>query len=108
MAGLGFRNCIRVQETKLKDDAHMDEETVALYLSILFWYGSYLSDQNELIESKDYLEKALQLSKSTLNDPARSIIILHKLAELSFRLRVKLFTFYLYLFFFQNIVKINH
>lgn len=93
MAGLGFRNCLSVQETKFNADRDMDDATLSLYLSLLFWYSIFLSDENELIESKNYMEKALQLSKLTSKQSAQTLVILHYLAELSFRLKVKIFVF---------------
>lgn len=90
MAGLGFRNCINIQEVKINADPVMDEDTSSLYLSTLFWYGIFLSDQDDLIDSKTFMEKALRVSQTTSNDPARTIVILHNLAELSFRLKVSL------------------
>lgn len=88
MAGLGFVNCIAIQESKFDTDGVNDEFTTALYLSLLFWYGLFLSDQDELFDSKHYMEKALKLSKATSNNAERTIFILHNLAEISFRLMV--------------------
>lgn len=88
MAGLGFRNCLSVQEAKFNRNKDMDGDTSSLYLNTLFWYGVFLSDLNDLVNSKYYMEKALRISKITSNDPARNVIILHNLAELSFRLKV--------------------
>lgn len=94
MAGLGFRNCLSVQETKFNADKDMDVATLSLYLSLLFWYSIFLSDENELIESKNCMKKALQLSKLTSKQSAQTLVVLHYLAELSFRLKVNFLDFY--------------
>ncbi|KAG4066081.1 hypothetical protein HA402_001328 [Bradysia odoriphaga] len=86
MAGLGFVNCITIQESKFNADGVTDDVTTALYFNLLFWYGLFLSDKGELIDSKSYMEKALKLSRSMPNNSERTIFILHNLAELSFRL----------------------
>lgn len=96
MAGIGFRNCISVQEAKFVD-SEMDEPSKTLYLSLLFWYSIFLTDENKLTDSKSYMEKALQLSKSTKTlEPAQTVVILYNLAELSFRLKVT-FVFFIIL-----------
>ncbi|XP_037041990.1 tetratricopeptide repeat protein 19 homolog, mitochondrial-like [Bradysia coprophila] len=86
MAGLGFVNCITIQESKFNADGVTDDVTTGLYLSLLFWYGLFLNDKGELFDSKRYMEKALTLSRSMPNNSERTIFILHNLAELSFRL----------------------
>lgn len=90
MAGLGFRNCISIQEAKFNTYGDMDEATSSLYLSLVFWYSIFLSDENELIDSKKYMKKALDLSKLTSKDHGQTVVILHNLADLTFRLKVKL------------------
>lgn len=91
MAGLGFRNCLSIQETKVNVDTELDEATSSLYLSLLFWYSIFLSGENQLIDSKNYMEKALEFSKLTTKQHTQTLVILHSLAELSFRLQVKSF-----------------
>lgn len=88
MAGLGFVNCITIQESKFNADGATDDLTTTLYLHLLLWYGLFLSDNDELLDSKNYMEKALKLSRSMPNNSQRTIFILHNLAELSFRLMV--------------------
>lgn len=98
MAGIGFRNCISIQETKYKAGSEMDDTTTKLYLSILFWYSIFLTDENKLNESKNLMIKALELSKSTKAlEPGQTVVILYNLAELSFRLKVKLMIFIYYI-----------
>lgn len=98
MAGLGFRNCISIQETK--HNTVMDETSTSLYVNVLFWYSIFLNEENELTDSKNYMTKALELSKSTQTEPAQTLVILYNLAELSFRLKVN------FLILIENLVKI--
>lgn len=91
MARLGFRNCITTQEAKCNADKDMDDASSLLYLSVLFWYSIFLNEENELNDSKNYMNKALELSKSIVKEPAQTLVILYNLAELSFRLKVKNF-----------------
>lgn len=88
MAGLGFRNCISIQEAKFYADTEVYDATSSLYLSLLFWYSIFLTDENDLINSKMYMEKAFELSKSISKEPSQTMVIIHSLAELSFRLKV--------------------
>lgn len=105
MAGIGFRNCISVQETKFKDDADIDEPTKTLYLSLLFWYSIFLTDENQLSDSKNYMKKALEISKSTVAlESGQTVVILYNLAELSFRLKVK---FIIFIFYIAKYVLVN-
>lgn len=94
MAGIGFLNCISIQEAKFGANSEIDEATSTLYLSLLFWYSIFLTDENKLSDSKNYMKKALEISKSTSTvEAGQTVVILYNLAELSFRLKVIFITF---------------
>lgn len=94
MAGIGFLNCIRLQETKFKSHSELDDVTKLLYLSLLFWYSIFLTDENELNDAKKYMKEALDISKSTSGiESAQIVVILYNLSELSFILKVRLMIF---------------
>lgn len=90
MAELGFRDCINVLEEKLRKEIE-DPMTNSIYISSLFWYGRFLTEEDDLDRAKIYMKKALDFSKrhEKMLTPNQQMVILYHNAEVAFRLNVR-------------------
>lgn len=86
MAEIGFRNCIDTQEEKLTKDKN-DELTNLIYISSLFWYGRFLTENNELDKASSVLKKTLTyIDRSNTITPSQLMVVLYHNAEVAFKL----------------------
>lgn len=92
MAELGFRDCVNTQEQKiLKKDE--DTATNQLYISALFWYGRFLTEEEDFDRARIYVNKCLKHAKQiedNLTTPQIMVILFHN-AEVAFKLKVWFF-----------------
>lgn len=91
MAEIGFQSCVNIQENKIRScDVPVDTATHLLYLSTLFWYGRFLTHQNELQKAKVYMTKALEHDYRNRHlpilQPAQRMVLLYHSAEIVFKL----------------------
>lgn len=91
IAELGFRDCINVLEEKLRKEIE-DPLTNSIYISSLFWYGRFLTEEDDLDRAKIYLKKALDFTKTheKVLTPNQIMVILYHNAEVAFRLKVRI------------------
>lgn len=104
LAELGYQDCIRVQEqklrtyTKLKDDSVEFSVINDIYMSALFWYGKLLQDYEHYQLAKLYYKKCLQRMLIVENNtpsygrhnltPSQKMVLLYNLAEVLSKIKV--------------------
>ena len=91
MADIGYRSCIESQEGKLKkhvqENKPIDVDTKMLYLTSLFWYGRFLSEEESFGRAEIFMKKGLDYDKShDILEPSQLMVYLYYTAEVSFRL----------------------
>ncbi|XP_055858349.1 tetratricopeptide repeat protein 19 homolog, mitochondrial-like isoform X2 [Episyrphus balteatus] len=87
MSEYGFRDCIRVQEKKLEGQKQIDEESNAIYITALFWYGKLLADQQDFKRArKQYTKCWERILKTTNILPSQKMVVLHNIANVSAKL----------------------
>lgn len=86
MAEIGYRNCVRTQENKIKEGT-LDAATNSLYMSSLFWYGRFLTEGSDLVKAQHYMLKALENERNNhILEPIQLMVFLFHTAEISFKL----------------------
>lgn len=91
MAELGFRDCINVLEEKMHKNKNVDNTlTNLIYISSLFWYGRFLTEEEDLDKAKIYMKKAREFSRNHIEclTPNQMMVILFHSAEVEFKLKV--------------------
>lgn len=86
MAEIGYQNCVRTQEDKIKGGV-MDAATQSLYMSSLFWYGRFLTEGSDLVKAQQCMLTALENERAHhVLEPIQLMVFLFHTAEISFKL----------------------
>ncbi|KAK9510139.1 hypothetical protein O3M35_004985 [Rhynocoris fuscipes] len=84
LAEMGFRNCIACQKNKYLSGSH-DEETTALWINSLFWYGKFLAQKKRYSEAKQCFESAYLLIPHVKSiGQEQAMVTLYNMGEMSF------------------------
>lgn len=87
LAEYGFKNCIAIQEKKIKS-GKFDDASNMLYINCLFWYGRLLQDKNLFTEAKGYMSKAWdRIQKSGNVSAQQKMVVLYHSAEICEKLK---------------------
>lgn len=87
LAEYGFKNCIAIQENKMKA-GKFDDSSNMLYINCLFWYGRLLQDKKLFPEAKDYMNKAWDRIQQSENiSSQQKMVVLYHSAEICEKLR---------------------
>lgn len=87
LAEYGFKNCIEIQEKKIKS-GKFDDASNMLYINCLFWYGRLLQDKSLFTDAKGYMTKAWdRIQKSDNISAQQKMVVLYHSAEICEKLR---------------------
>ncbi|XP_014253496.1 tetratricopeptide repeat protein 19 homolog, mitochondrial-like [Cimex lectularius] len=85
-AEITFKNCLVVQKKKY-DIGKRDEETIKLWINVLFWYGHYLKLLGRHQEASHCFLNAYTLSANVSKiDSKQVMVMLYNLGELAFEM----------------------
>ncbi|VEN57852.1 unnamed protein product [Callosobruchus maculatus] len=83
LAEIGFRNCLRTQETKI-ENGDTSTKTGMLYINSMFWYSLHKVKNNEYKTAKKLIDDAYSYSTKIKGlSPYQEMIILYTLADLN-------------------------
>lgn len=87
LAEYGFKNCISIQEQKIKS-GKFDDASNMLYINCLFWYGRLLQDKQQFNEAKNCMSKAWYRIQTSENvSTQQKMVVLYHNAEICEKLR---------------------
>lgn len=86
LAEIGFKNCLKEQETKILDGDNTSK-TGLIYVNILFWYGLHKIKNGDYVSAKKLVDSAYGYSQKIKGlSPYQEMVILTTLADLNTQL----------------------
>jgi tetratricopeptide (TPR) repeat protein len=87
MAEIGFQNCIATLKRKMKVENNLEASSNVIYISCLFWYANFLSDNGELEKAKAmYLEALHHLVYPHHITSQQMTVMFYNASEMHFKL----------------------